>query len=151
MGVLFEGLFLHEIILMILGVVLFLALLFALIYKVLHNQPIKNLLLFFIIPIIMIGFAAIERVQAGDIIIETKELTQELQQTRDDSVAQELQEKVSELTRLRNLTPNTLFDIGIAYATLGDSSTAFSFVDSAISKNPQLRVARSPEEKLIIQ
>ncbi len=53
----------YEIILLGLGVALFVVLLFLLIFSVVKKRPLKGLFVFFILPIVMIGFPGIQKIK----------------------------------------------------------------------------------------
>src|SRR2546423_12406634 len=74
----FDGLHLYEVILAILGVLLFIVLVIILIANVVRNHSIKPLLLFFIIPILMIGFPAWSKIKWNKDGFELDKTTQEL-------------------------------------------------------------------------
>ncbi len=57
----FDGLHLYEIVLLVLGVILFLVLLVALIIFLIQGRSIKSLLLFFVVSVLMIGFPSVTK------------------------------------------------------------------------------------------
>ena len=57
-----EGLHDYDLILLALGVTLFVVLLFLLIFSVVKKRQLKGLFLFFVLPIVMIGFPAFQKI-----------------------------------------------------------------------------------------
>lgn len=60
---LLDGMYLYELALLILGAILFLAMVVMLVIRVSTGQPFKGLIPFFIIPVIMVGFPGIEHLK----------------------------------------------------------------------------------------
>lgn len=98
---LFAGLYFYEIVLLLLGVALFLALLVALLRNVFKDKPYAALLPGFFIPIVMIGYPSIESIQYQNGIVEIQKATNAVQENPSDPQAQaqlnELQAKVSKI------------------------------------------------------
>ena len=136
---LFEGLKGFEIILAGLGIVLFVVLLFILVYSVLQDRPLKYVLPFFLIPIVMIGFPAIKKIQFGNNVIELKEAIATLEDNPNDSEAfSSLQNNLSRIEQFPNLSAGTIYDLAIAKAVLGDNDAAYALADSAMRMQPSL-------------
>src|SRR5688572_16891393 len=82
-----SGLLLGEIILMVLGVMLFVTLLVLLIIKVGRNQSASSLLFFFILPVVMIGFPTIQSFKVNDFLEVTRIATRAVEENPSDSAA----------------------------------------------------------------
>ena len=136
---LFEGMRGYEIILMMLGMFLFFALIFVLIYRTLRDQSVSRLYKLFLVPISMIGFSGNQARLAGNLIDETGERTHQVYFSPSDSAFEALETTISKVIKRRSLTPNTLLEIGEAYLALGDSSRALTFADSAFAADSLLR------------
>jgi hypothetical protein len=70
-----QGLYPGEIVLLILGVVLFFLLAIAFFYQLIHQRSITALLGFFIVPIIMLGYPSITSFQYKDGVISVEKAT----------------------------------------------------------------------------
>lgn len=138
---LFEGLKIFEVILMLLGILLFLVQLFILVYYVLHNRSLKYVLPSLVIPIVMIGFPAIKKVQFGNSMLEMQEKVAALEENPEDTEAlAELEERLEFLEEYENLQPSTLVTLAQGYAAKGDTVAAITYVDSALRQAPDLDV-----------
>jgi hypothetical protein len=73
-----KSLLLYELVLLIAGGILFLALVFMLVFSLVRNKPIKNVFWFFIFPIIMMGFPSLQSFTFENGKIEIKKLTAEV-------------------------------------------------------------------------
>lgn len=139
---LFEGLLFYEIVLLILGTLLFLVLLFALVYSLVKKRDIKILALFFVISIIMIGYPSIQKIKFDNGVVEIEKRTKELAQNPADSTAQKaLMKTLSEIERRPISNPATLVKIAEAQAAIGDTAQALNYVDSALKEAPNLPAA----------
>jgi ribosomal protein S15P/S13E len=98
---LFEGLYSYEIVLLLLGVVLFLTLLVALLRNVFKDKPYVALIPAFFIPIVMIGYPSIESFKYQDGLFEIQKATNAVQNEPSNPQAQaqlrELQAKVNKI------------------------------------------------------
>ncbi|MDP9079748.1 MAG: hypothetical protein M3O71_20150 [Bacteroidota bacterium] len=135
-----QGLYLYEIILMITGGILFLALVFALIWNVIKGKNIVSLLPFFFLPIVMIGWPAIKSVSYdnGKIDIE-KTATELIQNPADTALQKKLEKSVAtfDTTRAAN-DPVALNNISQAYYALGKYDDASIYNQKALSLNATL-------------
>jgi tetratricopeptide (TPR) repeat protein len=135
-----QGLYLYEIILMITGGILFLALVFALIWNVIKSKSIVSLLPFFFLPIVMIGWTAIKSVSYDNGKIDIEKTTNALIQNPADTALQKKLEKsvaTFDTTRAAN-DPVALNNISKAYYALGKYDDATVYNQKALSINPGL-------------
>jgi tetratricopeptide (TPR) repeat protein len=89
-----NGLLLYELVLIIAGSILFLALVFILVYNMIKNRSIKGLLLFFIFPIVMIGFPSFQSIAFENGKFELKKLSEEVKNNPSNETKREELEKV---------------------------------------------------------
>jgi tetratricopeptide (TPR) repeat protein len=135
-----QGLYLYEIILMITGGILFLALVFALIWNVVKGKNIVSLLPFFFLPILMIGWTAIKSVSYDNGKIDIEKTANELIKNPADTALQKKLEKsvaAFDTTRATN-DPVALNNISKAYYALGKYDDASVYNQKALSINPGL-------------
>ena len=105
----FEGLFIYEIILLILGVVLFLLLLMVLIFFVIKKRPIKSIIPLFLVSIIMIAYPSIQKITFENGMFEIEKLTQEAEQNPDNpQYRRRLERKLNNIENRRFNKPETL-------------------------------------------
>ena len=135
-----QGLYLYEIILMITGGILFLALVFALIWNVIKGKSIVSLLPFFFLPIVMIGWTAIKSVSYDNGKIDIEKTANEVAKNPADTTLRGKLEKsiaAFDTTRAAN-DPVALNNISSAYYALGKYNEASVYNQKALSINPGL-------------
>jgi len=143
-----EGILLYEIILLVLGVLFFLVLLFSLVYCVIKKRSIKTLIPFFVISVIMMGWPSIQKIGFLNNLANIEKYQQELKQNPADStVREELIKSLAKIEKRPILNPATFVKLADAYAVIGDTIKALNYVDKALNKNPDSKVAI--ERKLI--
>jgi hypothetical protein len=99
-----EGLHNYEIVLLGLGVFLFVVLVFLLIYCVVKNRPLKQLLLFFFISIVMIGFSAIQKIRFENGAIELEKTAEELRNNPTPATKKLFATRLEEFSKQPNLS-----------------------------------------------
>ncbi len=126
----FEGLKSYEIVLLIMGVLLFLTLLFVLIYQILKEKPYKGLLPFFFIPIIMVGFPGIQKIKFDKGVIEIETLTATVEQDPTNVEAKnQLEVQLKAIGNRSVSKPSTLKIMEKAYMAVGDTPKAIIYRD----------------------
>ncbi len=122
---LFEGLFIYEIVFLVLGVLFFLVLLFILVYFVVKNRRIKWLVPLFLISFTMIGFPGIQKIKFENGMLEIERSTQKVEQNPGDSAAKkELANKLSKIENRPVLNPLTIKKLEKAFTVIGDTRKA---------------------------
>ncbi len=146
---LLDGLYSYEIILLILGVILFIVLTIALLYMIMKHRPIKSLALFFPIPIVMIGFPGIQSFQLGKDLLTVEREKQQLMENPADSAARaDLTKKLEVLTSRPISNPKALVSIAEAQAVVGDSVKAWETSEKLLQKDPQAAEAKRLRKQL---
>jgi tetratricopeptide (TPR) repeat protein len=140
-----QGLYFYEIILMIAGGVLFLALIFALIWYVIKGRKITALLPFFLLPIVMIGWPAIKSVSYDNGKIEIEKTASALiANPADTALQQKLQRSIATFDTTRAATdPVALNAISSAYFALGKYTDAGKYNRQALAIDPNLQAANN--------
>ena len=134
---LFEGLFFYEIVLLILGVLLFLVLLFVLVYSVLRRQEIKNVVLLFPLSIIIIGFPGIQKIKYDNGVIEIEKLAKKVDQNPTDQAAREaLVKTLSKIETRPIASASTHLTIAKAQVAIGEKGKARMNVESVLRRDP---------------
>jgi hypothetical protein len=146
---LFDGLYLYEIVLLILGAVLFVVLLAMLIMFALRNRSVKPLLLFFVIPIVMIGFPAIAEVKFTKDGVEIQKVTKQLAADPSNTeLKTKLETLVQDAKPRFSKSEDGLVKIARAEAVLGKQEKAVETVNQALAQNPQSEVAKDLRTRL---
>jgi hypothetical protein len=105
---LFAGLYPFEIVLLLLGVALFLALLAALLRNIFKDKPYAALLPAFFIPIVMIGYSSIQSVKYQDGLVEIEKATAAAQ--KDPSNPQAMARLKELQAKLNKIAPRAVAD-----------------------------------------
>ncbi len=144
-----EGLLNYEKVLLLLGILFFLVLMVVLIIFVAQKRKIKPLLVFFLVPILMIGYPSVKKIQYGDLLIELNTKTNKAEQVSSDArERQELNESVEEIKRRSPTKTGTLMTIARAEAVLGDTAEALKFVNMALDRVPENKDAIKLKDKI---
>lgn len=140
MNSLFKNMLSYEIILAVMGMVIFIALVFLLIYNVMKKQSITTLLPFFLVPIIMVAYPTLKSIKVGDIILDIQEQAKIVEQNpKDTAAAQQLEKSIAQIKsndRLLN-NSNALVAVANAQMVLGNYSAATNFLNKAKQVDPE--------------
>jgi tetratricopeptide (TPR) repeat protein len=130
-----KSLFLYELVLLIAGFILFLALVFALIFSLVKNKPLKNIFWFFLFPIIMIGFPSIESLGFENGKFEIKKLTNQVaMDPLDETKRKELEEAIQTINKDRiNKDSEGSKYIAEAHLALGNIAESEKAIQNAIT------------------
>jgi tetratricopeptide (TPR) repeat protein len=135
---LLEGIQLHELILIILGFILGLALIFIFLYTALRSKPNLKLLYGFIAPLVMIGYPSIQSVQFSKDVIKVEKSVEKFNQDPTDTAA--LNAMKAELENLPasrcKRSSDAMTAIANAQAAVGAYETAKATIEKAKAINP---------------
>lgn len=132
-----DGLNFYEFVLLLLGVILFAVILIVLIIYVIQKRPLKGLLAFFILPVVMIGYPGYQKISFDNGVITIEKAQKKLESNPNDVKSRQALENALSNVENKNISnPKTLVDIGKGYAVLGDSANALRFVEKALKNNP---------------
>ncbi|PPL00687.1 hypothetical protein [Parapedobacter indicus] len=125
-----DGLHMHEVLLFVLGSLFFLVLLFLMVLYAWRKEKLNVLLLFFMIPIVMIGWPSIARIQINEagIALENTLRTYE-SDPQDPETRKALQAQVKELEDKGVKNPKTLINMAKANYMLGNDRDALQTLD----------------------
>lgn len=123
----FSSMLPFEIILLIMGVIVFLALLFLLIWNDLKKEKILTLLPFFLIPVILVGYPSIQSVEFKDDGLSIQKYTQAVQANPADTASRNLLEEKLAQFKSNSRTQNN----PKALTTIADAQLALGKLDSA--------------------
>ena len=142
MNDLLSGLHLYEIVLLLLGIFLFIILSIGLMYYIIKKEKIKQLFLFYIFPIVMIGYPSIMEITVSKDRITLKKKQEELlNNPNDKEVAEEVQELTEKLEG-RSFTAEHRANISKSWLLLGDNNRSTLFAEKALEKDENHQVAQ---------
>ncbi len=137
MATLLDGLYPYEVVLLVLGCVLFVVLLFVLVVLVLRSKEFGKLLPFFVLPIAMIGYPGIQSIEIKDGTVTIKTITRELEQNpTDPAKREELKKAVAKLAARPIARPDRNAALAAAQLALGDESAAVTSLRKAQRVDP---------------
>jgi len=144
-----EGLYPGETVLLILGIVLFVVLIFAFVYQLTRQRSLGPLLGFFVVPIVMIGYPSIRSIEFKDGVVSIDKTTQQLlSNPTDASVRESLQKQLEQTTRRPIANPKDAAAVAKAQFALGDEQAAALNLQKALQKDPNLPEARQLQKKM---
>jgi tetratricopeptide (TPR) repeat protein len=144
-----DGLYLGEVVLLVLGVVLFLVLVFAFVYQLLRQRSLKPLLLFFLVPVLMIGYPTIKSVQYKDGALTLDKLTRELAENpTDDKLREALDKKVKDVAPRVANSPKDAVKLAQAQFDLGREDEAARSLERVPASNGSLPEVRELRKRL---
>ncbi|MHA7059788.1 hypothetical protein ACWGOQ_0021350 [Aquimarina sp. M1] len=132
METLLNDLHLYELVLLFLGIFLFLILSSGLLYYIIKKEEIKKLLLFFPIPILMIGYPSIKEVTISNDKIAFSKYQEEYIQNPNDTIVKQKLKKITQKLEERAKTPEDIIQISKAKLLLGNTTEAIEYADKAI-------------------
>ena len=150
---LFEGLKAHEKLLMVFGSILFFVLLFILVFLVIKNRPLKGVLAFFVLPVVMIGFSSFKKIEVLGLVAELENKVEEVN-NKDNPSEQDINEMKENLAKLgdRRLgNPESLSSISMANAMVGDTLKAIDYAEQSMAISPGSGQVRDYHKSLITQ
>jgi hypothetical protein len=145
----FDGLYLFEWVLMVLGVILFVVLVIGFFYQLTHKGNIVALLGFFLVPVAMIGYPSLQSIQIKDGVVTLDKTTDALHANpTDTSTRQSLEQQVTKLGQRSFSDAATLTSLSKAQFALGDEQTAKANLSKALQMNPGLSTAKELQTKI---
>jgi tetratricopeptide (TPR) repeat protein len=144
-----QGLYPGEVVLLVLGVVLFLLLVIAFFYQLTHQRSLTALLGFFILPIIMIGYPSITSIQYKDGVLSVEKTTDTLlDNPADPQSRQALEKQVQQIAHRSSNNPVDAVTVAKAQFALGHEEDAAQNLQKALSANADLPEALALKTKM---
>ena len=139
MAQLTDGLFLHDILLMVLGSLLFLVLLGGLIARMARNEPVeRRMQLFFVLPALMIAYPGTQRLAFSNGVLELEKRTEEvLQNPLDTSAVRYLDEQLNKVELRPVRSANALEATAKAQYVSGHPEAALVTSEKILRRNPE--------------
>lgn len=141
----------YEIILSVMGIIIFLALIFLMVWMVMKKRSITILLPFFLISIVMVAFPTLSSVKVGDFIIEIREQAKLVRNNPNDTEAvQNLLNSLNQIDSNKKLLNNSDALIAAAEAkiVLGDYESASEYLEKGKELNPESAEISSTQDLL---
>ena len=146
---LFDGLYLYEIVMLCLGIFLFVVLVLALIYQLMHRRNLAGLLAFFVLSIVMIGYPSIKSVQVQKDGVTIDKTTRDLQSDpTNPQTRAALEKEVKQISNRPVSDPATLTRIANAQFTLGNEKEAEEKAQIALERDPHSAEALEVQNKI---
>jgi tetratricopeptide (TPR) repeat protein len=151
MSKLFDNLSAMEFVMMMMGVIIFLVLVFLLVWKAMKNQPYSLLLIAFLIPIVLVGYPTIQSIKFDNgIIILEKYVAQVAENPEDSAARAHLKEEMTVLekdARTAN-NPVALATLASSHLVLGNLSSADSTIKKAEELDPNLEPVKTTASEI---
>ncbi|GAA0727946.1 hypothetical protein GCM10009430_36610 [Aquimarina litoralis] len=144
MKALLNDLYLYELVLLLLGVFLFLILSAGLVYYIIKKEEIKKLLLFFPIPILMIGYPSVKEITISSDKIAFSKYQEEYINNPEDTIAKQNLEKLTEKLEERAHSPEDIIQISKAKLLLGNTKEAVQYANKAIKIEKERTNSENP-------
>jgi len=145
----FDGLYMFEWVLMVLGVILFIVLVIGFLYQIMHKQSIGALLGFFVVPILMIGYPSVQSFKLVGVEVGLQQATDALHADPANPAArQALEQQVAQLRNRSFSDPVILTSLSKAEFALGNEQTAKDTLNKALQANPTLPAATALKAKI---
>ncbi|MBN1570771.1 MAG: tetratricopeptide repeat protein [Acidobacteria bacterium] len=139
---LFDGLYPYEIIMLLLGVLLFLVLLCVFVALVIRKQPYVKLFIFFALPIVMIGFPGIKSIEISESMVKIERDIENLKRDPmniDSRVS--LNENLAKVSARPISDPDLSATIARAQIAIGNETAAEARVARILREAPRQPVA----------
>jgi len=140
---LIDGLYFHELVLLGLGILLFITILILLIIFAVQKRRLRELVLFFFLSIIMIGYPSIQKIVYDNGVVTIDKYAKTDTQFPPDSTRQSQMEiAMGKIEGRPTSNSKTILDLGKVHAILGDTVKAEKLVDRALLISPDFSEAR---------
>jgi len=145
-----RGLYPGEVVLLILGIVLFVVLVIAFFYQLTHQRSLAALLGFFI-PVVMIGYPTITSIQYENGVLTVQKTTERLlDNPADPQSRQALEEKVQQIASRASSNPPDAVTLAKAQFALGHEQEAEQNLQKALEAKADLPEALQLKQKIEI-
>jgi tetratricopeptide (TPR) repeat protein len=151
MASLIDGLRGYEVVMLILGVLLFAVSLYGFVRQLTGNRKLTPLVPFFGLSILMMGYAGIKSFQIQDGVIQVEKLTSQVaQDPTDPAKRQALQAQINQLGSRQFSGPASLTTLARAQYALGDEAAAATDLQAALKRDPLLPQAKELQHKIAL-
>ncbi len=145
----FDGLYPYEIVLLVLGVLLFLVLILAFVLLIMRGKPYGKILMSFAIPILMVGFPGVKSFEISESAIKIEKYTEALQENpTDKNLRESLEKEVAGVSARPFADPHASVTIARAQIALGDNTAAEAKIEKVLKEAPQLPAALELKKRI---
>jgi tetratricopeptide (TPR) repeat protein len=145
----FDGLLLYEWVLLVLGVVLFVVLVIAFLYQILHKRSFAALLAFFTVPIAMIAYPSVKSLQVGGAILTVDQTRQAvLKDPGDPGLRNQLKQQLAVLGDRPIKDPAAQAHIAEAEFLVGNEQKASERLNLVLRADPGQQEAKRLQERI---
>lgn len=151
MNNLFKNMLPYEVMLTVMGIVVFLVLIFALIWNVVKGRSVAGLLPVFLIPVVMVAYPTLQSIRIGEVLINIKNQTAIVQNNPSDTnAANLLKESLNQVKTNSRFLQNghALLVVANAQAALGRYDSASLYLHKAAKISPQSEELLSAQKAL---
>src|SRR5215469_6306991 len=149
MAALTDGLYGYEIVMLVLGIILFIVSLFGLIQGLRKGTNVTPLLAFFGLSIAMVGYPSVQSITLGKDELEIEKSTHELTQSPTNTgVRQSVQSTLSKIENRPIADPQKLTLVAAAQYALGQDSAAKQNLQKVLQTSPNLADAKALQQKI---
>jgi hypothetical protein len=149
---LFDGLYLYEIILLVLGVVMFLVLLYFLVSYLKNGKPVASLLLFFAISLVMIAYPSIQSFDISATEVKIQTVSAQLEKNPTDNTARlALTKDVAAIADRPLSDPTAITNLARAQLALGNTAAAQQNVQKALQAAPNSTAALQLKNRIELE
>ncbi len=148
-----DGLLLQDLVLIVLGTLMFLVLLGALVLNILRREPLNKFqILGFIIPAVMIAYPSIQKMAFSKDMIELEKMTTRVVEAPEDTMAlQALEKKTQEVESRKPSSPDNLAKLSKSNYLLGHKDKAKMYADSALNRSKNITDAKAVRSAIDLQ
>jgi hypothetical protein len=125
-----DGLRLYEVVLLILGSIMFLALVAMLIIYASQRRRLKPLFMFFAVPVLMIVWPSIQKIRIDGKGAEIENRTADVQKNPTDENKEKLSELLADVEKRDVKDPDVVKDVAVAQYVLGNDKAAEETMES---------------------
>jgi hypothetical protein len=143
----FDGLYSYEIVLLVMGGLLFLVALGKLIF----SKPTAVLGVYFVISISMVAYPSVQSIDYKDGLLSIKNKVHELESNPDDpTLRASLQQEVAKIQERPSSQPESRVAIAQAHFALGNEAAAQNNLEAVLQNNPELPEAKDLKQKIVL-
>ena len=144
-----NGLYPGEVILLVMGIVVFVVLIFAFLYQLMHQRSVTSLLGFFMLPVVMVGYPSIKSIQYKDGVISVEKTTDQLLVNPGDAQSrQALDQQVQQIASRPPSSASDSVTIAKAQFALGHEEAAAQNLQKALQAKADLPAALELKTKM---
>jgi len=132
-----DGLKLYEVLMLCFGSLMFLVLLILLVVFALRKRPLKQLLLYFGIAVVTLGWPSIQKIKVDDTGVEVEKASQQYAEKPTEENKKKVADLVGELKERNVKNPDVVTKIAMAQFTIGKTQESLQTIETLPVKERQ--------------